>query len=221
MRLKENADDYRYFPDPDLVPLVIPEARIEAVRRGLPELADARGARVRQEYGLDERDARVLTESRALADFSEAAFRAGADPREAARWILRDVLRALRDAGTEIEQARLEPAALAGLLALVADGRTTAQAARGLLPELVERGGDPAELVRARGLETVSDTGLLAAAVDAVLREHPAEVERLRGGEEKVLNFLMGQVMKRTGGKADPAAVRALIAQRAGAGGRP
>jgi aspartyl-tRNA(Asn)/glutamyl-tRNA(Gln) amidotransferase subunit B len=221
MRLKENADDYRYFPDPDLVPLVIPEARIEAVRRALPELADARCARFQREYGLDERDARVLTESRALADFSEAAFRAGQDPREAARWILRDVLRALRDAGIEIEQARLAPAALAALLALVAGGRTTAQAARGLLPELVARGGDPAELVRTRGLETVSDTGLLDAAVDAVLQEHAAEVARLVAGEEKVLNFLMGQVMKRTGGKADPAAVRALIARRAGAGTRP
>jgi aspartyl-tRNA(Asn)/glutamyl-tRNA(Gln) amidotransferase subunit B len=221
MRLKENADDYRYFPDPDLVPLVIPEERIEAVRRALPELADARCARFQRELGLDERDAAVLTESRALADFSEAAFRAGADPREAARWILRDVLRALNDAGIEIEQARLLPSALASLLRLVADGRTTVHAARGLLPELVARGGDPAELVRARGLETVADAGVLAAAVEAVMQEHAADVERLRAGEEKVLNFLMGQVMKRTGGRADPAAVRALISQRAGAGSRP
>jgi aspartyl-tRNA(Asn)/glutamyl-tRNA(Gln) amidotransferase subunit B len=219
MRLKENADDYRYFPDPDLVPLAISEDRIEAVRRALPELADARCARFQQEQGLDERNARVLTASRALADFCEAAFRAGADPREVARWILRDVLRALHDAGIDIEESQLTPASLAALLGLVAAGRTTAQAARALLPELVTRGGDPARLVRERGLETVSDAGLTDA-VDAVIREHADEVERLRAGEEKVLHFLMGQVMKRTGGKADPAAVRALIAQRAG-GGRP
>ncbi len=214
LRLKENADDYRYFPDPDLVPLVIPEQQVESLRRTLPELADARCARLEREYGLEARDAQVLTESRALADFTEAVVRAGADARKAANWILRDVLRALHDRGIEIEQAKLTPEALASLIALVDAGGTTAKAARGLVPELVHAGGDPGAMVRERGLEAVSDTGLLAAAVLEVMKQHPDDVQRVRAGEAKVLNFLMGQVMKRTEGKADPVVVRALLVER-------
>ncbi len=141
-------------------------------------------------------------------------MRAGADARKAANWILRDVLRALHDRGIEIEQAKLTPEALASLIALVDAGGTTAKAARGLVPELVHAGGDPAAMVRERGLEAVSDTGLLAAAVLEVMKQHPDDVQRVRAGEAKVLNFLMGQVMKRTGGKADPVVVRALLVER-------
>jgi len=216
MRLKENADDYRYFPDPDLVPLVLSPARIEAVGKSLPELADARCERFQQQLGLEARDARVLTESRELADFTEAVVAAGADPRQAANWILRDVLRALNDRDLGVEQSQLAPEALATLLRLVDAGTTTARAARGLVPDLVERGGDPARLIAERGLETVSDAGVLEEAVAFVLKSHPEDVERVRAGEQKVLNFLMGQVMKRTQGKADPAAVRALLAERIG-----
>jgi len=219
MRLKENADDYRYFPDPDLVPLVIPEEQVEAVRRTLPELAEARRERFEQAHGIDARDARVLTESRALADFAEAVIRAGADPRKTANWILRDVLRALNDRELEIEQSKLLPEALAALIGLVDSGGTTAKAARGLVPELVEQGGDPAALVSERGLEAVSDGGALEGAVDEVMKAHPDDVERVRAGEAKVLNFLIGQVMKRTRGQADPAAVRALLAERIGTEG--
>jgi aspartyl-tRNA(Asn)/glutamyl-tRNA(Gln) amidotransferase subunit B len=218
MRLKENADDYRYFPDPDLVPLVIPQEQVESVRQTLPELADARCARFERDYGLEAGDARVLTESRALADFTEAVVAAGADPRRAANWIRRDVLRALNDRGLEIEQSKLEPASLVSLLALLEEGGTTAKAARELVPELVEQGGDPRALVRERGLEAVSDAGVLETAVLEVMKQHASDVERVRAGEQKVLNFLMGQVMKRTQGKADPGAVRALLAERIGGG---
>jgi aspartyl-tRNA(Asn)/glutamyl-tRNA(Gln) amidotransferase subunit B len=214
LRLKENADDYRYFPDPDLIPLVISSEQIEGVRRSLPELADEKCARFEREYGLAPEVARVLTGSRALAEFSEAALRAHRNPSEVANWIQRDVLRALREQDLEIEDAALGPEALAALITLVDDGVTTAKSARSLVPELVERGGDPAALVRERGLEAVSDAGVLEQAVDAVLAEHGADVERYRGGEKKVLNFLMGQVMKRTGGKANPGAVRELLAAR-------
>ncbi|MGH0033176.1 MAG: Asp-tRNA(Asn)/Glu-tRNA(Gln) amidotransferase subunit GatB [Myxococcota bacterium] len=218
MRTKENADDYRYFPDPDLVPLVLDPARIEEVAKSLPELAEARCERFQQQFGLEARDARVLTESRALADFTEAAIAEGADARTTANWILRDVLRALNDRDLEIDGSQLTPQAFAALVGLVDAGTTTARAARGLLPELVERGGDPAALVAERGLETVSDGGVLEAAVADVMKSHPDDVERVRAGETKVLNFLMGQVMKRTQGKADPAAVRALLAERIGPG---
>ncbi|MDJ0851111.1 MAG: Asp-tRNA(Asn)/Glu-tRNA(Gln) amidotransferase subunit GatB [Myxococcota bacterium] len=213
LRLKENADDYRYFPDPDLVPLVIDPQRIEDARRALPELADAKRARFQAEHGLSDYDATLLTESRALSEFFEAA--AGKAPAKAvANWILRDLLRALSDQEREIDTCALGPDALARLVTMVEEGRTTAQSARGLLPELVERGGDPEALVRERGLEAVSDTGVLEAAVDEALAASPENVEQYRAGEKKVLNFFMGQVMKRTQGKADPAAVRKILQQK-------
>lgn len=214
LRLKENADDYRYFPDPDLVPLVVSDALIEKVRESLPELADARAARFHEGHGLSESDAHTLTQSRALADFFETALATHDDAKALANWILRDVLRALNDAGLEIEESRLTPQALAMLVKLVADGVTTAKGARTLIPDLVREGGDPPTLVKQRGLETVSDTGALEAAVDRVVAAHPEDVERYQGGEKKVLNFLMGQVMKETRGKADPGAVRRLLAAR-------
>ena len=219
LRLKENADDYRYFPDPDLVPLVISEARIDAVRAALPELADARRERFVREHGLSEGDAALLSGSRALADFFDAAAKRHGAGRAVANWIRRDVLRALALQDLEIESSKLAPEALADLVQLVEGGVTTAKSARDLVPELVLRGGDPRELVRERGLEAVSDTGPIEQAVDAVLQEHAAHVERLRRGEEKVRDFLIGQVMRRTRGKADPAAVRRILAARLGEGG--
>jgi aspartyl-tRNA(Asn)/glutamyl-tRNA(Gln) amidotransferase subunit B len=219
LRIKENSDDYRYFPDPDLIPLQIPEAQIERVRAGLPELADQKRRRFQESFGLSEYDATLLTESRALGDFFEAAATAHGQAKTVANWILRDVLQALGEKELEIEQAALTPEALATLIRLVDEGRTTARSARGLVPELIERGGDPEVLVRERGLEAVSDTGLLEAAVDEVLAAHPDNVEKYRAGEQKVLNFLMGQVMRRTQGKADPGTVREILARKLADGG--
>jgi len=214
LRLKENADDYRYFPDPDLVPLVFDSARIEAARAELPELGDVKRARFRQEYGLSAYDAGLLCESRTLAEFFEATVAQHGNAKTVANWVLRDLLRALSEADLEIEGAGITPQSFAALLALVDQALTTAQSARGLMPELVQRGGDPAALVRERGLEALSDTGVLDAAVDEVIAAHPDNVARYRGGEKKVLNFFMGQVMKRTGGKADPVAVREILARK-------
>jgi aspartyl-tRNA(Asn)/glutamyl-tRNA(Gln) amidotransferase subunit B len=219
LRRKENADDYRYFPDPDLVPLAFSDAEIEAVRAALPELADERCARFQREFALSEYDARALTASRALADFFEAAVAASPTLERAkplANWLLRDVQRVLNDRELEIEAARATPRALADLVDAVETGKTTAQSARGLLAELVERGGDPIAWIRERGLEAVSDGDVISRAVDEVIREHPADVERVRAGEAKVLNFLIGQVMRRTGGKASPQVVREQLAARIG-----
>jgi aspartyl-tRNA(Asn)/glutamyl-tRNA(Gln) amidotransferase subunit B len=216
LRLKENADDYRYFPDPDLVPLVLGTEQIEAVRKSLPELADAKVARFQRDLSLPAFEAHALTSTRALADFFEEAARLCGDAREVANWVLRDVLRALNERDLEIEEAAITPEALASLIGLVAEGRTTAKSARSLVPELVGKGGDPARLVSERGLEAVSDDDTLERVIDAVLAAHPDDVAALRGGEKKVLNFLMGQVMKRTQGKADPAAVRRILASRTG-----
>jgi len=214
LRLKENADDYRYFPDPDLVPLVIPEERIERIRAELPELGEVKRERFETQYGLSEYDARLLTASRSLADFFEAAVAAYGTAKPVANWILRDVQQALGERDLEIEDAAITPAALATLIRLVDDGVTTPQSARGLVQELVGQGGDPATLVRERGLEAVSDSGVLEQAVDQVLRDHGDDADRYRGGETRVLNFLMGQVMRQTGGKANPGVVRELLVRK-------
>jgi aspartyl-tRNA(Asn)/glutamyl-tRNA(Gln) amidotransferase subunit B len=216
MRLKENADDYRYFPDPDLIPLLLPEERIERIRAALPELPDAREQRFQHEQGLSAADAHTLVASRALADWYEAAARAHGGAREVANWVLRDVLGALRERDAEAEALRLTPEGFAALLGLVGAGRVTVKSARALLPELLFTGGDPAALVRERGLEAVSDAGALAAAVEEVLAANPKAVASFAAGDAKSLNFLMGQVMRRTNGKADPARVRELLSQRLG-----
>jgi len=214
MRVKENADDYRYFPDPDLIPLVLDEARIEEIRRELPELPAAREQRFVETHGLAAGDAATLVTSRALADWFEDAARVHGQAQNVANWVLRDVLAVLRERGAEPDAIRLEAERFAALLRLVDEGRVTARSARSLLPELVTDGGDPEQLVRERGLEAVADTGALAGWVDEALAAHPKAVESFAAGDAKALNFLMGQVMKRSAGKADPGAVRALLTKR-------
>ncbi|HME73802.1 MAG TPA: Asp-tRNA(Asn)/Glu-tRNA(Gln) amidotransferase subunit GatB [Myxococcota bacterium] len=214
MRTKENADDYRYFPDPDLVPLALEPAFVEHARLTLPELPERRRIRFESEHGLSAYDARLLSVSRSLADFFEAVVGARVSAKTAANWILRDVLQALKEREQEIEETKLTPEALAALLRLLEEGRITAKSARELLPELVHRGGDPAELVSARGLEAVSDSAQIERAADEVIAAHPENAQRFRAGEEKILNFLMGQVMKKTGGKASPGVVRDILARK-------
>jgi aspartyl-tRNA(Asn)/glutamyl-tRNA(Gln) amidotransferase subunit B len=214
LRVKENADDYRYFPDPDLIPLRISAEEVERARAALPELADQKCPRFQEQYRLSAYDARLLTSSRALADFFEAAVAEYGEAKPVANWMLRDLLQALGELERDVDAAAITPGALASLMRLVDDGRTTAKSARGLVPELVASGGDPAALVRERGLEAVSDSGVLEQAVEEVLAGSPESVEQYRSGQKKVLNFLMGQVMKRTRGKADPAAVREILARK-------
>jgi aspartyl-tRNA(Asn)/glutamyl-tRNA(Gln) amidotransferase subunit B len=214
LRVKENADDYRYFPDPDLVPLQISPEQIERVRAGLPELAEQKRARFERDYGLSAYDAGLLTQSRALADFFEDAVAAYGQAKPVANWMLRDLLRALGEQEREIDEAKITPEALAALIRLVDEGRTSPKSARGLVADLVERGGDPEALVRERGLAAVSDVAVLEATVDEVLAASPQDVERYRAGEKKVVNFLMGQVMKRTQGKANPGAVREILLRK-------
>jgi len=216
MRLKEDAHDYRYFPDPDLIPLAIDEARIARARAAVPELPAARRARFQQEYGLSAEDAATTTSSWTGSVFFEAAAKEHGDGRTVVKWFLRDVAHALKEQQLELEDAQRQftAGALARLIRLVDQGRITAAVARELLPELVRSGGDPETLVAARGLETLSDAGALEQAVDAVLAENAAMVARIRAGEDKLVNALMGQVMRRTQGKADPGAVRAILARK-------
>jgi aspartyl-tRNA(Asn)/glutamyl-tRNA(Gln) amidotransferase subunit B len=218
MRIKENADDYRYFPDPDLVPLALAPDAVDAVRAALPELPEARRARLASEHGLSDAEVRQLVSSRGLADFFEAAVKAGAAPRSAAAWLLRDVAAALRESGVELEGSALRPETLAELARLVDSGRVTPANARSLLPELLRAGGGVAALVAARGLEALSDAGELEAVVEAVIAEQPKAVATVRAGDPKALDFLMGQVMRKTKGKADAKRVRELLLARLGSG---
>jgi aspartyl-tRNA(Asn)/glutamyl-tRNA(Gln) amidotransferase subunit B len=214
MRVKENADDYRYFPDPDLIPLMIGEDRIEKIRAELPELPDQKRMRFESQYGLSAQEAGLLGASRSLADFFEAAARAHGTAKSVANWMLRDLLAALKEREIEIEQAAVTPEALARLIEMVDQGRVTAKSARGLIAELTEQGGDPEALVQERGLGAVSDAGLLESVADEVIGANPDVARAYAQGDEKLVNFLMGQVMKKTQGKADPGRVREILARK-------
>ena len=214
MRTKENADDYRYFPDPDLIPLVVGEGRIEELRDALPELPGARCARFQDSLGLGADQARVLTASRELADWFEAAAQAHGTAKSVANWVMRDVLGALNERDAEIDAVALAPEALAALVGMVDQGRVTVNSARGLLTEILFEGGDPEALVQERGLEALADAGELEAVVEGVIAGNPQAVASYAEGDKKSLNFLMGQVMKQTQGKADPGLVRAILARK-------
>ncbi len=211
MRLKENADDYRYFDDPDLIPLHISEADIEAVRAQLPELPDEKRDRFVSEYALSESDATTLTQSRALAQFFEDATAIHPQARSIANWILRDVLQSLSEGDRGIEDLALTPETLAALVALVDSGRLTARSGREIYGVLAESGGDPEAIMAERGLESVQDTGLIEGVAREVIANNPDSVDKYREGDAKVLNFLMGQVMKATQGKASPADVKQIL----------
>jgi aspartyl-tRNA(Asn)/glutamyl-tRNA(Gln) amidotransferase subunit B len=214
LRLKENADDYRYFDDPDLIPLCIDSARIEAVRAALPELPEQKRERFRSEYALSAYDVGVLIASRPLADFFEQTARIGGSPKAAANWISRELMRELNERDVEVGELSITPEILGALIRLVEDGRLTAKSARDLFPELVEQGGDPESIMRERGLEAVSDAGLIDELVGQAIAENESLVASIREGDDKPLNFLMGKIMKATQGKANPAEVRQrLIAQ--------
>ncbi|HKQ98128.1 MAG TPA: Asp-tRNA(Asn)/Glu-tRNA(Gln) amidotransferase subunit GatB [Candidatus Polarisedimenticolia bacterium] len=214
MRSKEEAHDYRYFPEPDLPTLRVDAAWIEAVRRDLPELPWARRARFTSELGLKEQDAQVLVAERALADYFEAVAAAAGNPRAAASWVLTEVLRKVKEAKVETDAIPLAAARLGALVKLVDAGTISGAVAKGLFEEIWSSGADPADLVRERGLTQVSDEGALLVAIDAVLAANPTQVASYRGGKTGVLGFLVGQVMKSTGGKANPALVNRLLKDR-------
>ena len=210
-RIKENSDDYRYFPDPDLIPLRIDPARIEVVRGELPELPEEKRMRFEADYSLSAYDAGVLTASRTLGDFFEETAKACNAPKAAANWITRDVLRELKERECELEDLALTPAILSSLISLIEEGRLTARNAAQLFPDLVADGGDPEVLMGERGLEAVSDAGAIGGFVDEVIAANADVVGQVRGGDDKPLNFLMGQVMKASQGKAEPGQVRKAL----------
>lgn len=203
-RSKESAHDYRYFPEPDLVPLVVDESWENVIRKRLPELPQARRERFMADFGLSAYDAGVLTASRAMADYFEEAVKAGAQPKPAANWMMGSLQALLTEAKLEWTGCALKPGKLAGLIALVENGAISGNMAKDLLPEMCESGKSAEALVKEKGLAQISDEDALATIARDVLAANPGPVADFRAGKDKALGFLMGQFMKATKGKANP-----------------
>jgi aspartyl-tRNA(Asn)/glutamyl-tRNA(Gln) amidotransferase subunit B len=215
MRGKEDAMDYRYFPDPDLLPLAISREWVDAVRRCLPELPAAKRDRFVREYGLPEHDAQTLTASKALADYFEATATAVADKKIASNWVMGEVSAALNEAGIDAARAPVAPPQLAGLITRVLDGTISNKTAKDVFAALWAREGDSADaIIEARGLRQISDTGAIEKLIDAVLAANAKSVEEFRSGKEKAFNALVGQAMKATKGKANPQQVNEILRRR-------
>jgi aspartyl-tRNA(Asn)/glutamyl-tRNA(Gln) amidotransferase subunit B len=220
-RAKESADDYRYFPEPDLPPVRLAPAWVEAERARVPELPRARRRRYREALGLSAYDAGVLTATPALADWFEAALAGPAgrrDPKTVANWVTTELLRHLNESATALEAVRLTPAGLGDLLDLVEAGTVNLRTARELFRELVVAGGDPRALVSARGLGQVSDAAAVEAACRAALTAHPAAAADVRAGNEKALGRLVGAAMKSLGGRGNPARIQETLRRLLAAG---
>jgi aspartyl-tRNA(Asn)/glutamyl-tRNA(Gln) amidotransferase subunit B len=212
MRSKENDHDYRYFPDPDLLPLVLEPEWLDRLRAELPELPDAKKARFITDHGLSAEDAEVLVAERATAEYFEKVAE-GRDPKAAANWVMGDLFGALNRLGLGIEQSPVTPGRLGALIDLIADGTISGRIAKDLFVAMEETGKDPAVLVEERGMKQVTDTGAIDAAIEAVIAANPDKVEEVKA-KPKLAAWFVGQVMKQTGGKANPAAVNAALKTR-------
>jgi aspartyl-tRNA(Asn)/glutamyl-tRNA(Gln) amidotransferase subunit B len=211
MRSKEDAHDYRYFPEPDLVPLRIGEKWRDEVRASMPELPAAKRARFIEAYGLREYDAQVLTSTRALAEYFEQVAAVSGDPKAAANWVMGDLAGLLKAAGKEIADSPVAARHLGELIGLIAKGELSGKLAKDILPKMFESGEAPSAIVEREGLKQISDTGALEKIVDEVLAANPKQVEQYRSGKTAVAGFLVGQVMKASRGQANPAAVNELL----------
>jgi aspartyl-tRNA(Asn)/glutamyl-tRNA(Gln) amidotransferase subunit B len=211
MRSKEEAHDYRYFPDPDLVPLVISDQWVEQTRSQLPELPEQRQHRFMADLGLPLYDAEVLTATRALADYFEAGVAAGGNAKTVGNWIMGEITRALNDSGTSIEACPVSPAALAELLKLIDNGTISGKIAKTVFDGMWTSGKSPQTIVEEQGLVQVSDSGAIEGIIDEIMAANAGQVEEYRGGKEKVFGFFVGQVMKASKGKANPSVVNELL----------
>ena len=213
MRAKENARDYRYIPEPDLPELVLSEEWVERLRREQPELAAQKRVRYMEQFGLSGYEADTLTQQRELADYFEQTVARGAPPRQAAAWIMGQVLRQLSQRGLTPERISLPPAVLARIIELVERGRVNRNTAVEVFDAVIE-GGDPDAYIAAHGLEQVSDTETVRAAVEQVLQQHPGAAREFREGREKAFGFLVGQVMRALQGRADPSLVNRFLKEK-------
>jgi aspartyl-tRNA(Asn)/glutamyl-tRNA(Gln) amidotransferase subunit B len=215
MRSKEEANDYRYFPDPDLLPLEIGEALIEDVRQTLPELPDAKRHRFGSDYGLSDYDAEVLTATRELADFYETVVRvAGCDPKLCANWVMGDLSAALNEANLEVAASRVDAGRLAGLLQRVADDTISGKLAKQVFEAMWQEGATADAIIEREGLRQITDSSAIEAIIDRILADNPGQLAQYRAGKDKLFGFFVGQAMKATQGKANPQQLNELLKQK-------
>jgi len=215
MRSKEEANDYRYFPDPDLLPLAIDEATIEAVRATLPELPDEKAARFARDHGLSEYDAGVLTASREMAEYYESVVRGlGGNPKLAANWVMGELSGALNRDGLDVAESRIDAAGLAGLLARIVDNTISGKIAKDVFEAMWSEGRGADAIIEAKGLKQITDTSAIERAIDEVMAKNPGQLADYRSGKDKLFGFFVGQVMKATGGKANPAQLNELLKKK-------
>jgi aspartyl-tRNA(Asn)/glutamyl-tRNA(Gln) amidotransferase subunit B len=211
MRSKEEANDYRYFPDPDLLPLLIADSDIAAVKTHMPELPEAMKQRLQSQYSLPDYDANMLTSSRAVADYFESAVTAGADAKIASNWIMVNIASKLNQEEKSIQQSPINPSQLATLIKRIQDGTISNNAAKQVFEAMWNGEGEVDAIIQAKGLKQVSDAGAIEAIVDEVIAANAAMVEEYKSGKEKAFNALVGQVMKASKGKANPAQVNEIL----------
>jgi aspartyl-tRNA(Asn)/glutamyl-tRNA(Gln) amidotransferase subunit B len=214
MRGQDEAHDYRYFPEPDLVPLMVEQTWIDEIKASLPELPDRKRARFVSEYGLPEADADFLTSEKPLADWFEEAVRLGGQPKTVSNWIMGDLTRLLNEENKSFEECPLKPEQLVGMLKLMDNGTISGKIAKTVFEETYRSGKDAEVIVKEKGLVQISDSGEIEKAVDGVIAKNPQEAERFRAGEEKLIGFFVGQVMKLTKGKANPQMVNELLKKK-------
>jgi aspartyl-tRNA(Asn)/glutamyl-tRNA(Gln) amidotransferase subunit B len=216
MRSKEEAHDYRYFPDPDLVPLKLDQAWIDGFRSRLPELPAVRTKRFVSDYGLPEYDATILTASKGMADYFESCVKQCSQPKIVSNWVMGELMRELNNTGTDISASPVTPERLVSLLQMVDKGVISLKVAREIFPELYGSEKAPEQIVQERGLTQVSDEGALEQIITEALNKNPAQVAQFKEGKQQVLGFLVGQVMKTSGGKANPGKVNELLKKKLG-----
>lgn len=214
MRSKENAHDYRYMPEPDLPPIVTSEETIEKYRSELPELPDARRARLEKEYGLSDYDAGIITSSRAMAEYFDAVVATGADPKLAANWIMGDLAKNLNEDGIDITKTPVSAERLGKMIGLIMKDTISGKIAKKVFKEMWTNEDDPEKIVKDKGLVQITDTGAIEAAVDAAIAANPKAVAEYKGGKKKAIGALVGQVMKATRGKANPQMVNKMLAEK-------
>jgi len=214
MRIKEGSSDYRYFPEPDLGPIEVSREQLETWHAQLPQLPAQKRHHYETELGLSAYDARVLTDDRTIAEYFEATLATGAPAKPAANWIMGDISAYLNTEKKAITDIPLTPESLGELVALIEDNTISSKIAKDILPELLTQGGSAKALIESKGLVQVSDPAVIEAVIDQILVDHPDELEKYRGGKKKLLGFFVGQVMKRTSGRADPKLTNQLLGQK-------
>ncbi len=213
LRSKEDAHDYRYFPEPDLVPLLVESSWVERVKQHMPEMPKTRYARFIDQYGLSDEHARVLTDARPVADYYEDILSCCSDAKLAANWVMGEVLRICKEKKVEVDKLGVTPQRLGALLTLVIDGVVSTNAAKKVFDRMEEDDKEPAVLIEEMGLKQISDTSALEETVKTIIAGHPGEVERFKAGEKRLMAFFMGQAMKATKGKGNPKEISALFSK--------